>query len=162
VYEIANPFAESLGLYVYDVEYVKEGAFWFVRVFVDREETGATLDDCEAVSRQIGDALDKKDPIPQNYYLEVATPGIDRKLRHEEHFRRYCGREVDVGLYTNAEIIMQNAEIKGKQLTGTLVGYENGIILLNYKNENIQFNLKDTTQVRLSFDFTELGGHNKK
>lgn len=154
VYDIAQPEASALGLYVYDVEYVKEGAFWFLRVFVDKEDCGASLDDCEAVSRAIGKVLDAKDLIAQNYYLEVATPGIDRKLKHEEHFARYVGREVEIGLFKPLD--------GTKQITGTLVGYDKGVITVNYENTNIQLNQKDTTRVRLAFDFSELGGNDKK
>ena len=154
VYELVCSVADGAGLYVYDIEYAKEGAFWFLRIFVDKEDTGATLCDCEVFSRQVSELLDKKDPVSQNYYLEVATPGIDRKLKHEEHFKRYIGREVDIGLFKPMD--------GEKHITATLEGYDGGIITVNYKNENIQLNQKDVTQVRLAFDFTEIGGKSKK
>ena len=78
-YDLAVPIAEAVGLYIYDIEYVKEGPFWFLRVYIDREGGNVGLDDCEAVSRPLSDALDKADPVAQNYYLEVSSPGIDRK-----------------------------------------------------------------------------------
>ena len=96
---LAEPVAASEGAYLYDVEYVKEGGIWFLRVYVDKEEGGISLDDCEAISRKLSDVLDREDPISQNYYLEVASPGIERKLKTEEHFNRYLGETVDVGLY---------------------------------------------------------------
>ncbi|MBR5152561.1 MAG: ribosome maturation factor RimP [Clostridia bacterium] len=142
---LAEPVAASEGAYLYDVEYVKEGGIWFLRVYVDKEEGGISLDDCEAISRKLSDVLDREDPISQNYYLEVASPGIERKLKTEEHFNRYLGETVDVGLYK---------AVKGsKQLTGTLTAYDGESITLLAEEEELTLSLKETTVVHLHFDF---------
>jgi len=145
VLALAEPVAASEGAYLYDVEYIKEGGIWFLRVFADKEEGGISLDDCEAISRKLSEVLDKEDPISQNYYLEVASPGIERKLKTDAHFNRYLGEVVDVGLY--------KAVKGGKQLTGILRGYDGDSICLLVDEEEITLSLKETTVVHLHFDF---------
>ena len=145
VWELAEPIAAQQGAYLYDVEYIKEGGNWFLRVFADKEEGGISLDECEAVSRILSDALDKADPIAQNYYLEVSSPGIERKLKTEEHFRRYMGETVDVGLYRS---------INGtKQLCGVLSGYDGETLTVTVDGEEITIPLSDASVVHLHFEF---------
>lgn len=145
VYELAEPIAQEMGAYLYDVEFVKEGGIWFLRVYVDKEEGGISLDECEAVSRKLSDALDREDPISQNYYLEVASPGIERKLKTDAHFRRYMGEMVDVGLYK---------AINGSKLvTGILKDYDGEKIQVQVGEDVLEFSLKETTVVHLHFDF---------
>lgn len=143
--ELATPIAEKNGCYVYDVEYVKEGGLYFLRVYADRDG-GIDLDTCEAISRELSDLLDKIDPIKENYYLEVSSPGIERKLKTEEHFRRYIGECVDVGLYK---------AVKGsKQLTGELTDFCDNIISIKTPDGDVcKFAKKETTYVKLHFDF---------
>ncbi len=143
--ELAKPIAEESGCFIYDVEFVKEGGIYILRVYIDREE-GVDLDVCEVVSRALSEQLDKKDPVKQNYYLEVSSPGIERKLRLPEHFERYMGEKVDVGFY--------KAVNGSKQITAYLEGYEEDEISLKLDNEEIiKFNIKETTFIKLHFDF---------
>lgn len=143
--DIAKPIAEENGCYVYDVEFVKEGGVYFLRIYVDREG-GIDLDMCEKVSRAVSEKLDVTDPIKQNYYLEVSSPGVERRLRMPEHFKRYIGSVVDVGFY--------KAVNGSKQLTGTLSKFDNGNICIEQENGfEMCFNQKETTFVKLHFDF---------
>ncbi len=89
VYEIAKPIADELGLIIWDIEFVKEGALWFLRVFIDKDEGFLDMDDCENMTRPLNKALDEADPIEQNYMLEVGSPGLARELKTEEHFNMY-------------------------------------------------------------------------
>lgn len=145
VYQLAEPIAKAEGAYLYDVEFVKEGGIWFLRVYADKEEGGISLDECEAISRKLSDALDQTDPISQNYYLEVASPGIERKLKTEAHFQRYMGEIVDIGLY--------KAVNGSKQVTGILKNYDGEKIQVEVGGEDLEFTLKETTVVHLHFDF---------
>ena len=77
VWEFAKPYAGELGLSIWDVKYVKEGAQWYLRIFIDRPE-GVTVEDCEAFSRLIDAPLDELDPIDQEYIFEVSSPGLER------------------------------------------------------------------------------------
>ncbi len=144
VIDMAKPITDALGCFVYDVEFVKEGGVYFLRVFADRDG-GIDLDTCESISRRLSDALDISDPIKQNYYLEVSSPGIERKLKTKEHFERYIGETIDVGLY--------KAIGGSKQLTCTLKGFEDGVILVENCGETIKIAQKETTFVKIHFDF---------
>ena len=141
---MAEPIAENIGCYIYDVEFVKEGGLYFLRIFADREG-GIDLDTCEEISRALSDVLDDKDPIKQNYYLEVSSPGIERKLKTSEHFKRYIGETVDIGLY--------KAISGSKQLTGVLKGFGEGVIEAEVGNDVYKIPQKETTFVKLHFDF---------
>ena len=98
VARIAEPLVESLGYFLWDVEYVKEGADFILRVTIDNDE-GITIDDCEAMSRAIDPILDQHDPIPDQYLLEVSSPGIERELTRDDHFDLCIGEKVEVRLF---------------------------------------------------------------
>lgn len=146
VWEVAEPIAQENGCYLYDVEYLKEGGIWFLRVYLDKEEGGISLDECEVVSRALSEVLDREDPIDRNYYLEVSSPGVERKLKTEAHFQRYLGETVDVGLYKAVNGV--------KQLTGTLKGYDGETVALEVAGETVEVSKKETTVVHLHFDFS--------
>ena len=143
--QIAQPIAEKNGCYLYDVEFVKEGGMYFLRIFVDKEEQPISLDECEVISRAFSEEIDKTDPIQQNYYLEVCSPGIERKLRTEEHFRRYLGEMVDIGFYK----AVQGA----KMMTAVLKDYQNGQLMVENEQGTFVFEQRETTYVKLHFDF---------
>lgn len=90
---MAEPLAKELGLSVWDVQFVKEGADWYLRVFIDKEG-GVSIDDCVDMTHAINPVLDREDPIPQEYLLEVSSPGWERKLTRPEHFQAYLGKPV--------------------------------------------------------------------
>ncbi len=92
---LAQPVAEELGLQLWDVRFVKEGADWYLRFFIDREG-GVTIDDCEEMSRRMDKLLDEADPIACSYCLEVSSPGVERELSRPEHFEQFLGWPVKV------------------------------------------------------------------
>ena len=91
---VKNPI-EKLGYSLYDVEYVKEGPEYYLRIYIDKE-SGIDLNDCEKVSNEINEILDRADYIKEQYYLEVSSPGLNRTLFTENHYKRFIGREVMV------------------------------------------------------------------
>ncbi len=99
---LAEPVAESLGCWLWDVEYVKEGARRVLRITIDSEE-GVGIEDCEKMHRAIDPILDEADPIEEAYYLEVSSPGIERELKTEEHIMACEGWDVEVKLYAPME-----------------------------------------------------------
>ena len=111
---LAAPIAEQNGCTLWDVEYVREAGQWFLRVYIDKPE-GISINDCEAVSRPLSDALDEADPIEGSYVLEVSSAGADRPLKKPAHFQRFLGAEVDVRLYRPLD--------GRKEYTGVLKGY---------------------------------------
>ena len=113
--ELIQPTVTEMGYELVDVEFVKEGPNWYLRIFIDKEG-GVTIDDCEAVSKTLEKIFDEKDPIEQAYFLEISSPGIDRPLKKKEDFIKYNGEMVDVKLYKPYE--------GSKEYTGKLVGYD--------------------------------------
>ena len=113
---MAEPIAESLGLSVWDVRYIKEGASWYLRIFIDKEE-GVSIDDCEAMSRAIDAPLDELDPVKEAYILEVSSPGIERELTRPEHFDRFIGADIMVRLIRPMEVL-------GREFKGVLKAHD--------------------------------------
>ena len=97
IYEMVNPIAEELNYDIYHIEYVKENGEFYLRIYIEKDG-GITLSDCEALSRRVSDLMDEKDPIPEAYFLEVSSPGLNRTLFTEAHYKRFVGREVMVKL----------------------------------------------------------------
>lgn len=93
---------EKLGYSLYDVEYVKEGPEYYLRIYIDKE-SGIDLNDCEKVSNEINDVLDKADYIKEQYFLEVSSPGVERKLRKDEHLKQNIGKQVEAKLFKKDE-----------------------------------------------------------
>ena len=116
VWELAEPLAKELGLSLWDVQFVKEGADWFLRVFIDKEE-GVSIDDCVDMTHALSPVLDKEDPISQEYLLEVSSPGLERKLTRPEHFAAYVGRPVRARL-------IRPLETGERELCGVLLGVD--------------------------------------
>ncbi|MCI1477657.1 MAG: ribosome maturation factor RimP [Clostridium beijerinckii] len=95
--ELVRPIVSELSCELYYVEYVKENGEFYLRIYIDKEGR-VSLNDCEAVSRRVSEILDVEDPIKEAYYLEVSSPGLNRGLYKEEHFKKYIGREVLIRL----------------------------------------------------------------
>ena len=140
VAQLALPFVEEAGCSLWDVEYVKEAGSWFLRIYIDKE-AGVSIEDCEAVSRPLSDALDEADPIEGSYVLEVSSAGADRVLKKPEHFQQFAGTEVEVRLYRPRE--------GKKEFVGDLVSWEDGNVTLTMAGEQVLFEKKEVAQVRL-------------
>ena len=95
IYEMVKPIADELNYDIYHVEYVKENGELYLRIYIEKDG-GITLSDCEALSWRVSDLMDEKDPIKDPYFLEVSSPGLNRTLFTEEHYKRFIGREVMV------------------------------------------------------------------
>lgn len=140
-----EPIIAEKNLELVDLEFVKEGANWYLRVYIDKEG-GVDIDDCEGVSRALEAGLDASDPIEQAYILEVSSPGIDRPLKKEADFEKYRGEIIDIKLY--------KARDGQKQYQGKLLGLENGAISIEYEgNQVITFEQKEVAAVRLAVIF---------
>lgn len=98
VADITMPIVEGFNYDLVDVEFVKEGPDYFLRIFIDKPN-GITIDDCQEVSKMISEKLDDLDPIDRSYYLEVSSPGIDRPLKNDRDLKRNVGKEVEIKLY---------------------------------------------------------------
>ena len=96
--ELVKPIISELLYELYYVEYIKENGEFYLRIYIDKKDDRISLDDCVAVSRRVSEILDTEDPIKDAYYLEVSSPGLNRGLYKEEHFKKFIGREVLVKL----------------------------------------------------------------
>ena len=100
--ELVRPIVSELSCELYYVEYVKENGEFYLRIYIDKEGR-VSLNDCEAVSRRVSEILDVEDPIKEAYYLEVSSPGLNRGLYKEEHFKKYIGSEVLIRLTSSLD-----------------------------------------------------------
>ena len=140
VARLAAPFVEAAGCSLWDVEYVKEAGEWFLRVYIDKEGD-VSIDDCEAVSRPLSDALDEADPIEGSYTFEVSSAGADRVLKKPEHFAQFQGQEVEVRLYRPRE--------GRKDFVGPLSAYSDGDVTILAGGAPVTFEKKEIALVRL-------------
>ena len=139
------PVMEKNQFELVDVEYVKEAGTWYLRAYIDKEG-GFTVDDCELVSRQLGEWLDREDFIDDSYILEVSSPGLGRPLKKEKDFKRSLGEQVEVRLYRAVD--------RQKEFTGALAAYDEDTVTLRFEDgTETSFEKKDIALIRLAFDF---------
>lgn len=146
VTDIAQPIVENEGLELVDIEYVKEGDNYFLRVFIDTDE-GVGLEECETVSSLLSEKLDELDPIDDSYILEVSSPGIERPLKKLEDFDRFEGNLARLKTY---------APIQGsKEFTGHILKRDDELIKLRLKNndEIIEIPFSSIAAAHLAVDF---------
>lgn len=141
---LLEPIINELGYDLYDVVYVKEGKDHYLRIFID-QENGIGIEDCEKVNEAINDILDEKDLIAESYFLEVSSPGLERLLRKEKHFRKNIGKEVMVKLYRPMN--------QKREFTGILKNFKDNKIALEMGKEIVEFELKNTVSVNAVFNF---------
>ena len=130
---------ESLGLTLWDVKFQKDGASWYLRVFIDKE-AGVDINDCTDVSRLIDPIIDDADPINVSYYLEVCSPGLERELSEPHHFEKYTGQQVKVKLIRPRDGM--------KEFSGKLLSYDKGVNLL-CDGEEMYFAKNEIVNVRV-------------
>lgn len=143
--ELVEPIVSTKGFEIVDVEYVKEAGEYYLRVFLDKEG-GISLDDCEIVSRELSNILDEKDPIKDNYYLEVSSPGLDRPLKKDKDFVRYKDRDVEIKLYKPIDGVKL---FEGKLICLT----KDNIIKVLIDDKEVEFNKKEVALIRLAIKF---------
>ncbi len=141
VRSLAEPVAEELGLRLWDVRFVKEGASWFLRIFIDKDG-GVDINNCVDMTHAINPVLDEKDPIEQSYCLEVCSPGLERDLTRDEHFEVMTGKKIKLRL-------IRPDENKQREFSGVLKGYEDGNITMDIDGEERTFIKKETSWVKL-------------
>ena len=144
VESLLEPIITGLGYDLYDVIYAKEGKEYYLRIFIDKEN-GIGIEDCENVNRAIDNILDENDLIPESYFLEVSSPGLERLLRKEKQFQNNIGKEITVKLYRPLN--------KKREFTGVLKNFKDNKITIDVENETLEFELKDTVSVNTVFNF---------
>lgn len=144
VASIAEPIVKEHGCTLWDVEYVREGSEYFLRLYLDKEG-GVDINDCEAISRAVDPLLDEKDPIQGAYHFEVCSAGLERTLKRPSDFERFLGSNVTVKLYRPRNGL--------KEIPCVLRGYEDGRVTVEAGKETITFEKSEVALVRLRVEF---------
>lgn len=141
--EIVTEIIQSTELELVDVEYVKEGGAWFLRVYIDKP-AGITHEDCQKVSVRLSEVLDERDPIPGSYILEVSSPGIERPLKKPEDFIKFRGHKVRATTFSPVD--------GQKEFVGELESRTDESIVINLKDKQIALPVKQVARIRLEAD----------
>ncbi len=144
VWQFAEPIVQEKGCSLWDVEYVREGGEWYLRLYIDKDG-GVDINDCEAISRAVDPILDEKDPIPESYHFEVCSAGLERPLKRPGDFEKFMGEPVLVKLYRPRDGV--------KELMGRLTGYENGRVTIEQSGVPITLEKQEVALVRLYVEF---------
>ena len=148
VWDLAQPIADSIGLILWDVKFLKEGANWYLRIIIDKEG-GIGIDDCVAMNDAIDGPLDELDPIDQSYNLQISSPGIERELVRDFHFARYTGAKV---------ILKLRQAFEGVKLHKcVLEGFEDGVVSVRFADGSVHsFEKQQYSSIKLDdFDSEE-------
>ena len=142
--QFARPVVEQFGWSLWDVEYVREGSEYFLRLYIDKDG-GVDITDCENISRAVDPILDAEDPIAESYHFEVCSAGLERALKRPGDFERFMGSPIMVKLYRPRNGL--------KELPGILRGYEDGRVIAECGKETITFEKSEIALVRLRVEF---------
>ena len=135
---------QELGYNLYDVEYVKEGKDYFLRVYIHKDN-GITLDDCEIVSNGITEILDNADYIKEQYFLEVSSPGVERILKKDKHLKSNIGANVQVKLFKPLD--------GKKQYEGILKDFDSDNIKIETSSQILEIERQNIGQIKTIFDW---------
>ena len=144
VWEFSEPVVQAHGCSLWDVEYIREGGEWFLRLYIDKEG-GVNISDCEAISRVVSDLLDEADPIEGSYVFEVGSAGAERPLKRPADFEQFMGADVLLKTYKPRD--------GRKEFSGVLTGYDDGAVSLTVGSETLRFEKPEIALVRLRCDF---------
>ena len=140
----AQPVVESFGCKLWDVEYVREGAERYLRLYIDKDG-GIDIEDCEKIHRAVDPLLDQHDPIAESYHFEVCSAGLERALKRPGDFQQFMGSPILVKLYRPRNGL--------KEIPGVLQGYEEGRVTVLAGKETITFEKSEVALVRLRVEF---------
>ena len=141
---LVQPIAEANGVSIYDVEYVKEGSDYYLRVYIDRPE-GVNIRDCENVSRSLSEELDREEFIPDAYILEVSSPGLGRTLKKDKHLQASIGQDVEIKLFKPID--------KCREFSGVLDGFDAEQVTVRNGDTVMTLKRADIAVIRLAIDF---------
>ena len=144
VWRLAEPLVQANGCSLWDVEYVREGGEWFLRLYIEKDG-GVNINDCEAISRAVDPVLDEENPIPESYRFEVCSAGLERTLKRPSDFERFMGSPVLVKLYRP-----RNGQ---KEFAGVLSGYEDGNVTVTLPGKTLTLEKSEIALVRLRVEF---------
>ena len=142
---IVLPVTNELGLDLVDVEYLQDGGYWYMRVYVEKENDEISLDDCAKVSNRIDEDVDGL--VPEKFFLEVSSPGIERPLKKETDYTRFTGQK--------ARLILKHKMDDSRNWTGVIEKYEDSIIYLDVKDKVLEIPYSEVKKANLVFEFED-------
>lgn len=134
----------NIGYELYDVEYIKKGKDYYLTIYIDNE-SGISIDDCEKVTNEINDILDKADYIKEQYFLEVSSPGLERILKKDKHLENSIGKNVEISLYTKID--------NKKQFEGILKSFSDNEITLKINDKDKTFQRQNIAQIKIVYNW---------
>lgn len=141
--QLIQPLIDANNFELVDVEFVKEGSDWYLRVYIDNDG-GITVDDCELISRAFNEILDREDYISEQYIFEVSSPGLMRPLKKEKDYKRSVGKLIDIKLYKPVD--------KCKEFTGVLDSYDKDTVTIKMDDDTQKtFDRSNLAMIRLAF-----------
>ena len=141
--QLIQPLIDANNFELVDVEFVKEGSDWYLRVYIDKDG-GITVDDCELISRAFNEILDREDYISEQYIFEVSSPGLMRPLKNEKDYKRSVGKLIDIKLYKPVD--------KCKEFTGVLDSYDKDTVTIKMDDDTQKtFDRSNLAMIRLAF-----------
>lgn len=142
--ELVQPLLDERNFELWDVEYVKEGQDYFLRIFIDKPG-GITIDDCVDISRGMNEILDREDYISDPYTFEVSSPGLGRQIKNDRQMEKSIGEDVEIRTYKVID--------KQKQFEGVLVKFDKDTVTISIDEEERSFSRKDISTIRYALDF---------
>ena len=144
VEEIITPCVQESGLELVDVEFVREGGSWYLRIYVDKPG-GIDIEDCGRLSQEIDRLLDERDPIPQQYHLEVSSPGIERPLKKISDYNRFTGELAVITTFVTFD--------GKKKITGRIMAVRGDDIVIDSDGKELSIPFKQVASARLKVEF---------
>ncbi|GLI55712.1 ribosome maturation factor RimP [Propionigenium maris DSM 9537] len=145
VEKLVLPVTQELGLELVDIEYLQDGGYWYLRVYVEKEDEDISLDDCAKVSNRIDEDVDTL--IEEKFFLEVSSPGVERPLKKESDYTRFTGQK--------ARLILKHKMEDSRNWTGVIERYEDSIIYLDVEDKVLEIPYSEVKKANLVFEFED-------
>lgn len=147
--DLVTPILEEMQLELVDIEYVKEGKDWFLRLFIDKDG-GVDIAECGVVSEKLSEKLDEVDPITHNYFLEVSSPGAERPLKKESDFKKAIDKNVHIKTYEPID--------GSKTFEGKLLDFDGETVIVEIKiktrKKTVEIPYGKVAKARLAVSFS--------
>lgn len=145
VEKLVLPVTTELGLELVDIEYLQDGGYWYLRIYVEKENEDISLDDCAKVSNRIDEDVDNV--IEEKFFLEVSSPGVERPLKKEADYTRFTGQK--------ARLILKHKMDDSRNWTGIIEKYEDSIIYLDVEDKVLEIPYSEVKKANLVFEFED-------
>ncbi len=156
IIKIVEPFVKKMELSLVDVEYLQDGGYWYVRIFIENLDGELDIEDCKKLSHDVEGKIDEI--IDKKYFLEVSSPGIERPLKKIDDFIRFKGEKITLVLKHKNKILNDKKQFKAKiiDVIGDVeADKENEKILFEINKQNIEIEFKEIKKANILFEFTD-------